>query len=57
MKPDYEKENLGAIIRHMHWLIKEINQYQAGRQYSRALEEANALEREVWKIQQILRNK
>lgn len=56
MTPNYDKENLGTIIRHMHWLVKQINQLQATRQYGKALNEANALEREVWKIQQILRS-
>lgn len=51
-----KEEDLGSLIRQMHWLIKQINQYQAARQYDKALHETNALERVVWKVQQTLRD-
>jgi hypothetical protein len=46
---------MGAMLRHMSWLIKQINELQATRQYSKALQETNDLERRVWDLQQALR--
>ncbi len=47
--------DMGAMLRHMSWLIKQINELQATRQYSKALQETNDLERRVWDLQQALR--
>lgn len=56
MSMEEKEEDLGSLIRHMHWLLKQINQYQAARQYDKALHETNALEDVIWKVQQKLRS-
>ncbi len=55
MMTDAKNEDLGSLIRRVHWLLKQVNQHQAARQYAEALQKTNELERVVWKMQQKLR--